>query len=68
MRLRHLAVTRMRTISILFTIGSACFAVGAVPGYAGAAGATADGVTFEPNSRWPSAALAQPAKIRRDGS
>ena len=27
-------------------IGSACFALGAVPGYAGAVGATADGVTF----------------------
>src|SRR5260370_24100455 len=27
-------------------IGSACFALGAVPGYAGAAGVTADGVTF----------------------
>jgi uncharacterized membrane protein YhaH (DUF805 family) len=27
-------------------VGSACFALGAVPGYADAAGATADGVTF----------------------
>jgi hypothetical protein len=39
-------VTRDRTISILFMIGSACFALGAVPGYVGAVGATADGVTF----------------------
>jgi hypothetical protein len=39
-------VTSDRTISILFMIGSACFAVGAVPGYAGAVGVTADGVTF----------------------
>jgi hypothetical protein len=36
-------VTSDRTISILFMIGSACFAVGAVPGYAGAVGVTADG-------------------------
>src|SRR3984893_14840916 len=27
-------------------IGSACFALGAVPGYVGAVGVTADGVTF----------------------
>jgi hypothetical protein len=27
-------------------IGSACFAVEAVPGYAGAVGVTTDGVTF----------------------
>jgi uncharacterized membrane protein YhaH (DUF805 family) len=39
-------VTRDRTISILFMIGSACFALGAVPGYAGAVGVPADGVTF----------------------
>ena len=39
-------MTRDRTISILFMIGSACFALGAVPGYAGAVGVTADGVTF----------------------
>jgi len=39
-------VTRDRTISILFMIGSACFALGAVPGYVGAVGVTADGVTF----------------------
>lgn len=39
-------MTSNRTISILFMIGSACFALGAVPGYAGAVGAQADGVTF----------------------
>ena len=39
-------MTSDRTISILFMMGSACFAVGAVPGYAGAVGVTADGVTF----------------------
>jgi hypothetical protein len=39
-------VTSNRTISILFMIGSACFALGAVPGYANAVGVTADGVTF----------------------
>jgi hypothetical protein len=39
-------VTSDRTISILLMIGSACFAVGAVPAYAGAVGVTADGVTF----------------------
>jgi hypothetical protein len=39
-------MTSDRTISILFMIGSACFALGALPGYAGAAGVTADGVTF----------------------
>ncbi len=33
-------MTSDRTISILFMIGSACFAMGAVPGYAGAVGAT----------------------------
>lgn len=39
-------MTSDRTISILFMIGSACFAIGAVPGYADAVGVTADGVTF----------------------
>ncbi len=39
-------MTSNRTISILFMIGSACFALGALPGYADAAGATADGITF----------------------
>jgi drug/metabolite transporter (DMT)-like permease len=39
-------VTSDRTISILFMIGSACFALGAVPGYAVAVGATGAGVTF----------------------
>jgi hypothetical protein len=39
-------VTSDRVISILFMIGSACFALGAVPGYASAVGARADGVTF----------------------
>ena len=39
-------MTSNRTISILFMIGSACFALGALPGYAGAVGVQADGVTF----------------------
>jgi hypothetical protein len=30
----------------LFAIGSSCFAIGAMPGYASAVGVTADGVTF----------------------
>lgn len=33
-------------IGILFAIGSICFALGAVPGYAGLVGLTADSVTF----------------------
>jgi len=33
-------------IGALFAVGSLCFAVGAVPGYATAVGLTADGVTF----------------------
>lgn len=39
-------MTSNRTISILFMIGSACFALGALPGYADVAGPTADGITF----------------------
>jgi hypothetical protein len=39
-------VTSDRTTSILFVIGSACFALGAVPGYEAAVGTTADGITF----------------------
>jgi energy-converting hydrogenase Eha subunit A len=52
-------VTRDRTISILFMIGSACFAIGAVPGYTGAVGATADGVTFVGSVFFTSAACGQ---------
>jgi len=33
-------------IGVLFMIGSACFALGAAPGYATAVGARADGVTY----------------------
>jgi hypothetical protein len=31
---------------VLFAVGSVCFAAGALPGYAGAVGLTADGTTF----------------------
>ena len=34
------------TIAWLFMIGSACFALGTVPAYASAVGATADAITF----------------------
>jgi YrhK-like protein len=33
-------------IAVLFIVGSACFAVGSLPGYASLAGAAADGVTY----------------------
>ena len=33
-------------IGVLFMVGSGCFALGAVPGYAGAVGTTADNATF----------------------
>ncbi len=33
-------------IAVLFIVGSACFAVGSLPGYASLVGATADGVTY----------------------
>jgi hypothetical protein len=33
-------------IGILFAVGSACFAVGSLPGYVAAVGATADGTTY----------------------
>ncbi|HEX5586773.1 MAG TPA: hypothetical protein VFZ17_05655 [Acidimicrobiia bacterium] len=33
-------------IGVLFAIGSACFAVGAAPGYVGLVGVAADGITF----------------------
>ena len=39
-------VTRTRWIAVLFMVGSACFALGALPGYASLVGAGADGVTF----------------------
>lgn len=39
-------MTSNRTIGILFMIGSACFALGALPGYLDAVGVTVDGVTF----------------------
>ena len=38
--------TRAFWIAILFMVGSACFAVGAVPGYVSLVGVGADGVTF----------------------
>ena len=38
--------TRDWWIAVLFMIGSACFALGAAPGYAGAVGPKADGITF----------------------
>ena len=33
-------------MGLLFAVGSACFALGAAPGYVGAVGVAADGVTF----------------------
>jgi Mn2+/Fe2+ NRAMP family transporter len=48
-------VTSDRVISILFMIGSACFALRAVPGYASAA--RADGVTFFAGSLFFTAAV-----------
>ena len=51
-------MTSDRTISILFMIGSACFALGAVPGYAGAVGVAADGATFFVGSLFFTAAAA----------
>ena len=38
--------TRAWWIAVLFMIGSACFAIGAVPGYVSAVGVGADAVTF----------------------
>jgi hypothetical protein len=38
--------TRSWWIAVLFMIGSSCFAVGALPGYASLVGVGADGVTF----------------------
>jgi YrhK-like protein len=38
--------TRSWWIAVLFMIGSACFAIGAVPGYVSLVGVAADGVTF----------------------
>ena len=38
--------TRARWIAVLFMVGSACFALGAVPGYVSLVGLGADGVTF----------------------
>jgi hypothetical protein len=38
--------TRSFWIAIFFMVGSACFAVGAVPGYVSLVGVGADGVTF----------------------
>ena len=43
-RIRPLALNT--TIAWLFIVGSACFVLGAVPGYVNLVGATADGVTF----------------------
>jgi hypothetical protein len=40
------ALRNDRTIAILFMVGSACFALGALPGYASAVGAKPDSVTF----------------------
>ncbi len=38
--------TRQWWIAVLFMVGSACFAVGSVPGYVSLVGLAADGVTF----------------------
>lgn len=47
-------------IGILFAVGSVCFALGAVPGYASAVGLSIDGLTFFVGSLWfTSAALLQ---------
>jgi hypothetical protein len=61
-------VTSDRTISILFMIGSTCFALGALPGYAGAVGVTADTVTFFIGSLFfTAAACGQFLQSRRTG-
>ncbi|MGZ4864257.1 MAG: hypothetical protein ACXV5H_08945 [Halobacteriota archaeon] len=39
-------------IGILFAVGATCFALGALPGYLSAVGATADAVTFFVGSLW----------------
>jgi hypothetical protein len=47
-------------IGVLFMVGSACFALGATPGYAGAVGPKTDGITFFVGSLFfTSAALLQ---------
>ena len=40
------AHTRAWWIAVLFMIGSACFAIGALPGYVSLVGVGADGITF----------------------
>jgi hypothetical protein len=61
-------VTRNRTIATLFMIGSACFALGALPGYLAAVGVTADGVTFFIGSLFfTSAGLGQFLQARETG-
>jgi hypothetical protein len=62
-------VTSDGAIAILFMIGSACFALGSVPGYAGAVGATADGVTFFVGSLFfTAAACGQFLQSRKTGA
>src|SRR3954470_22273451 len=39
-------LTLNTTIAWLFIVGSACFVLGAVPGYVSVVGTTADGITF----------------------
>ena len=61
-------MTSNRTIGILFMIGSACFALGALPGYLDAVGVTADGVTFFVGSLFfTSAGLGQFLQARGTG-
>ncbi len=50
----------------LFAVGSACFALGSVPGYASAVGATADSVTFFVGSLLFTAASLPPARAGAD--
>jgi hypothetical protein len=61
--------TRDWWISVLFMIGSACFALGAAPGYAAAVGGKTDGITFFVGSLFfTSAALLQMLEGLHSGS
>ncbi|HZM31084.1 MAG TPA: hypothetical protein VFB77_11375 [Acidimicrobiales bacterium] len=62
---------RRRWMGLLFAVGSACFALGAAPGYVDAVGVAADGITFFVGSLFFTSAAALQfldAGVHRGGS